>query len=488
MPPPPARPPSRCATFHWKVKPSEPLVSGRFYVDGSALDGPVAELTTTGWAVVVLNDDGEVIASAFGLPPPWVTDIGGAEGWALLQAVGMAMPGPNIFLSDCKTAVDTLVSGSKKATSSKCTHARVYALLFAALDDTPVESIVWMPAHQADGMAGKLARSDGKWLTADDIRGNREADVLAKRAVEEHRVPKLTRNQWTASIAETKARAKWIARATYLANNLEAYPFSDSEASRRAADLAQAKRTREGKKPKRLKPAAIARPVALGGHVLVEAAWGATSGWRCSLCRLRSANWNKIAPSSCSGSAARRWADSATRMAEAGATNGRGHRRVLSGEVVWCQICGSYADARAKGLADVCKGPPKASSNGNGGMRGQLKALQKGRHPRTRAILPAPVDEFGCSLAQSHCYANLPCHRNSAQVLVVDASVARNAERQATARTPQDELAFSSRHAVPADGKSAKQKMQERLERIRAKERAGAQARRRLRGKQPPPS
>ena len=84
-PPPPPFPPSAEATFHWHVEPSESLVSAVFYLDGSALDGPSDDLRRCGWSFVAVDDEGIVVAAAYGATPPMVTDIGGAECWALLS-------------------------------------------------------------------------------------------------------------------------------------------------------------------------------------------------------------------------------------------------------------------------------------------------------------------------------------------------------------------------------------------------------------------
>lgn len=43
-----------------------------------------------------------------------------------------------------------------------------------------------------------------------------------------------------------------------------------------------------------------------------------------------------------------------------------GHRRMISGELLWCRTCGCYADARANGLAAACKGKPLDTSGGVG--------------------------------------------------------------------------------------------------------------------------
>ena len=60
-------------------------MEGHVYPDGSLLDGIVPELAHTGWACVVLGEDGTVVAAAYGVPPPWIKEIGGAEAWALYQ-------------------------------------------------------------------------------------------------------------------------------------------------------------------------------------------------------------------------------------------------------------------------------------------------------------------------------------------------------------------------------------------------------------------
>ena len=140
-PPAPVQQPAAEATFHWKIKPTEPFVLARFYTDGSALDGPAYELTRCGWAFVALNADGVVVAAAYGATPPWIRDIGGAEGWALLQAAMSAFPG-STFISDCKVIVDSLRLGRHAAVGAGSAHARIYALRFSAFDDAPPGSII----------------------------------------------------------------------------------------------------------------------------------------------------------------------------------------------------------------------------------------------------------------------------------------------------------------------------------------------------------
>ena len=70
-------------TFNWHIKPRDGLAAGEVYPNGSARDGPTPELMRLGWGFVVLDSGGNISAAAYGVPPPWIVDIGGAEAWAL---------------------------------------------------------------------------------------------------------------------------------------------------------------------------------------------------------------------------------------------------------------------------------------------------------------------------------------------------------------------------------------------------------------------
>ena len=81
------------ASVRWVVEPEGGMLEGTAYSDGSFLDGPISELARGGWAFAVLSDDGKIVASAYGVPPPWIKDIGGgAEAWGVLQVGLRAAP------------------------------------------------------------------------------------------------------------------------------------------------------------------------------------------------------------------------------------------------------------------------------------------------------------------------------------------------------------------------------------------------------------
>ena len=94
----------------------------------------------------------------------------------------------------------------------------------------------------------------------------------------------------------------------------------------------------------------------------------------------------------CSGSAASQWAVAARTIAKNGGVDGGGHDRMLSGQVIWCSTCGSYADLRVGGLTEACTGKDTSPWKG-GGKRGQLALLRKNIHPRNGKLLPPPIPE-----------------------------------------------------------------------------------------------
>ena len=114
----------------------------------SVQDGKFAELARGGWGFIVISKEGKVMAAASGVPPEWITDIGGAEAWAIYQAARFAVPGGCRFISDSLTTVRALQAGIGACTAADKKYARVYRLCCEELDTTPAEDLVWMPAHK----------------------------------------------------------------------------------------------------------------------------------------------------------------------------------------------------------------------------------------------------------------------------------------------------------------------------------------------------
>ena len=60
---------------------------------------------------------------------------------------------------------------------------------------------------------------------------------------------------------------------------------------------------------------------------------------------------------------------------------------MLSGDVLWCRVCGAFSATRAGGLAKACTGRPGGS--------GRLARLLRGTHPVTGADIGVPLAEDG---------------------------------------------------------------------------------------------
>ena len=125
-----------------------------------------------------------------------------------------------------------------------------------------------------------------------------------------------------------------------------------------------------------------------------------------------------------------------------------------SGSVVWCTICGSYAESKAVGLHFACTGPP-VRTFGTGGRYAQLHRLRASRHPVTGAIIPAATELDGTPVVRSQGYARLTGEGFA------------GVDRGFIPYGPAEQLV---RHPVEArDVKSAKQKAAERLAMVRAR-------------------
>ncbi len=368
-------------SFAWVVQPSEGTVGGTIYTDGSLIDGPSGPLARLGWAFVVLDAHGNVAASACGTPPSWVRGIAGAEAWALLMAARHAAPGTG-FRCDNKGVVDGLRRGSAWALGPERPHARVWALLLTYFDDdSSADAVVWMPSHRNMSQVGKAALGDGSRLTAADLRGNDEADRLAKRAARWYRAPQATRAELAAATAAAARLAAHVGRATWAANHYSDAPKRDSAPRGRRQPGCR------GRGGRTAVPRPEVRPPQLGGHTLARKADGR---WYCVTCRRSAGSRARIAPWRCAGSAARRWAEAAQANLAVGGATGRGHQRFVSDGLIWCNRCGSYGVAFAVGLARPCPGAPRNVSKAQ-----QLRRLRRGQHPATavpfaRQAVPEP--------------------------------------------------------------------------------------------------
>ena len=344
-------------SFEWTIRPDQSgLVSGVFYTDGSRIASSHPDTTRLGWSFVVLDRHNHTIAAAHGSPPAFVTDIPGAEAWAILQAVSVAILGSS-FRSDCKPCIDALHAGRRWACAADRPLARVFNLIFPLIDDVPLTAFVWMPAHTWPRDVGVRRIGNGQPLTFADRRGNDEADQSAKLAAARYAVDPAVVQQLKNYDEQVHQAFTWLGRASYAATHFGPSRQRDSTASRRQAARAKAQ--------------AAQPPSSL------------PSG----------ANQRRGTPLTGLAKASLRWARSNAARLRALPTQGdvgsKKHYFMQSGGILWCNHCGAYAGAHGVGISKAC--PGKVDLAAAGGRAQQLRQLRKNKHPKTRATLPAAI-------------------------------------------------------------------------------------------------
>ncbi len=379
MPTVAAHQPPEDGTFVWKLAPAvhcEPF-RATMYTDASAIDAKHVQLRRFAWAFTAVDDSGEVIAEASGVPPPWVESIAAAEAWAIHAAASAAAPG-SAFITDCATVANLLRAGRCRATAPTCKLARVMMRLFTIFDSPgDAGSVIWMPAHTTSAHVGRSVKSDGSVLTRADQLHNERADAMAKAAVKLVRARPCDRAAVIATEMVTASIATNVGRMTWAANNRPDPPHRDAAPPARAPWRhlqSQAGSVAPVGRPARARPE---RPPTLGGHLMSHVAGGV---YRCAVCWVSSANRARMAAQACGGSIVRRWAAREAALRGAGSQDATSHRRWMLGDIVWCARCGAYASHHAVGLAAACKGPPLASG---GGRTTALARLRRRLHPKT---------------------------------------------------------------------------------------------------------
>ena len=214
------KPPPQAETFEWVQQPADGVVSGKFYVDGSRIDGEpslAGMCARHGWAFAAYDDDGTLLAAARGRPLAWAEGIHGAELWALVMAATSSVPWSPLRV-DCLSVQHGTQKGRTWAETPERRLARVWDPLNATLDDDPTH-VVWMPAHCRLAAVGERKLGNGEVLTALDRTGNAFVDQLAKEAAKFDRLPLVQREMVRERGEVLTAVATWIGQATQLANH-----------------------------------------------------------------------------------------------------------------------------------------------------------------------------------------------------------------------------------------------------------------------------
>ena len=160
-----------------------------------------------------------------GFPPVWVKGAAGAAAWTLAQVLRDCGDVPDV-VTDCLNLVLVLATGRERATGATAPLARIWGLIFTALDDeerkrAARERLCWMGAHGAQHNIGVARKSDGSRVTALDWRANRLADALAKRAAAGVRLPRAMLNLLVVGGAAAGYSFAKLGTVTYAANHHE---------------------------------------------------------------------------------------------------------------------------------------------------------------------------------------------------------------------------------------------------------------------------
>ena len=203
------------------------------------------ELGRTGWSFVVLNDAGCVIAAAYGVPPPWVAGIEGAEAWALIQATRFTVPARSKYWPDCLPLMSAVAKGREAADDPRNVLARTHTMLATAFEEVePSNHVGWMPAHLKSWELGTATKSDGSLVNQQDWEANDLADKLAKAAVEFHRVDAADVKLWNRQmqIAEANGSDAQLMRRTAIVSFRSVTPRPHDGMRMRQNDLVKMRR------------------------------------------------------------------------------------------------------------------------------------------------------------------------------------------------------------------------------------------------------
>ena len=159
-------------------------------------------------------------------------DAAGAELWAFYTVATLNMVLPKV-VTDCKGILDTLQGCPKVAAGHKRSLARTWNMLRHALDEDFAAAAcltTWMPSHESAKAIGLARDSDGQPISPLMWRSNRLADVLAKAAAGQNRLPAWATSLVSSAGTWVKHQAAKLGAVTHAANNYETTEVVDGGA------------------------------------------------------------------------------------------------------------------------------------------------------------------------------------------------------------------------------------------------------------------
>ena len=328
---------------------------------------PCADASTSarraGWACILADEDGDVIAGLYGPCPDAFPSSLRAELWAVIHILTLAVPPLTVWV-DNKTVVDGWGKGPEWCCDSSRPAADLWQEFWRRIRDIDSEELYFKKckghATAGDVQAGR---------STDFLRtGNDNADHFAGHGVDvaTHQVP-------TAEAFDAYKRA--ISWYRWLAELASSWPSDTQVAPPSSSERPIATRPRPanaGFELHRERPHSLRQE--RGRLECQECGRFISLGSPQSLQRV-------LAKSECSSSIACRAAQ-ATPMTrnstQGGRAYGSAHVLLQTGALIWCRVCGAYAEHRLRDLLDDCEGPA-----GNGPRQSQLTCMLRRRHPRT---------------------------------------------------------------------------------------------------------
>ena len=169
------------AIICWENQPADSIMSGMVFTDG-AVCGCAAGFPRAGYAVVMVDPTGALLAACYGLVPADVCPgqtIADAEDFALASLATCAIAPLRIY-TDRADTVKTACGAEAAATKASCTRAHLWSRCFAAFGGDADVQVFKTLAHASlgDVEAGRSTH----W----ERRGNEHAYRLAKRGAQAH--------------------------------------------------------------------------------------------------------------------------------------------------------------------------------------------------------------------------------------------------------------------------------------------------------------
>ena len=108
--------------------------------DGSMLGGSCKHLRSTGFGLVVVAPDGELLGYGYGTPPTRVSTAAAAELWAIQVAMSLSPTLPFIK-TDCFSILTSARAGNTAVTAYNKPLARIWNSIVATLDGDVAEMV-----------------------------------------------------------------------------------------------------------------------------------------------------------------------------------------------------------------------------------------------------------------------------------------------------------------------------------------------------------